>query len=120
MGKLLTRRKMLWQFIGAAVLLFFSGDAIFNYFSSSDDWFKHQQLGQMILCGAFGVGFTIGTAKQWREQNNLENTWRQIATDSDRLKDVYKNPALYRPDFKAWINENYPHLKIWEPPENPN
>lgn len=56
--------------------------------------------------------------KAWKEQNELEISWERTVSNPDSLQEVHKHPELYRDDFKKWINENHPNLKIWNPPPN--
>lgn len=54
----------------------------------------------------------------WKERNDQEAHWLKAISDPEGLKHIHQNPALYRDDFKKWVDENHPHLKIWTLPPN--
>lgn len=120
----LRRRKDLigWIFLAGFGLWISFGFARQAYRNNSQnpedkDFRRQYYMYSVIFSGltAYGI-FSI--TKEWKSRNKLEEHWRNLVMDREKLNDIYKNPAVYRDDFKQWINENYPHLKIWTYPPN--
>jgi len=87
-------------------------------FSNGEKERKRDLYGYAALAFiGFGIVF-FDTIKKWRGQDDLEKTWKKIVSDPEYLKHVHKQPQIYREDFKCWIAENHPHLKVWEQPPN--
>ncbi|HEX7570811.1 MAG TPA: hypothetical protein VF492_09925 [Verrucomicrobiae bacterium] len=62
-----------------------------------------------FLLGGITLRHVIG---KWRDLNDLEETWKKIISDPERLQDIHRHPASYRDDFKKWIAVNHPNLLL--------
>ena len=78
---------------------------------------RHCYVGAVMFFVFAGI-FMVGGIEKWRERNELEKSWERAISNPENLQEIHKHPELYRDDFKMWINENHPNLKIWTLPPN--
>lgn len=65
-----------------------------------------------------GVLILADVIRTWKKRNELEKLWERAISNPANLREVHKHPEIYREDFKKWINDNHPSLKIWTLPPN--
>jgi hypothetical protein len=83
--------------------------------------YKRECYAAAVMFFVFGGGILWEVIKKWKERNELEKSWERTVSNPESLQEVHKHPELYRDDFKKWINENHPNLKIWTlPPHSSN
>lgn len=83
--------------------------------------YKRNCYGAAGLFFVFGAGFLWEVTRAWKARNDLENSWERMIANPDNLQEVHKHPERYRDDFKRWINQNHPALRIWTvPPDSSN
>lgn len=106
-----------WHIHGAAYMWASEGD------EDVKDWVPEdvRKRNMYFFAGCCAIGiFIIGRhiVSEWRKRDDLEAYWLKMISDPESLKTIQANPKAYREDFKKWVELNYPHLKIWEPPDN--
>jgi hypothetical protein len=84
----------------------------------SEHQYKRECYRNAVVFFLFAGGLLWGVIGTWKERDELENSWERAISHPESLQDIHKHPEFYRKDFKKWINENHPHLKIWTLPPN--
>ena len=99
------------------------GSGVWTFDGDEPEFVSEHQYKRECYCNAvmfflFAGGLLWGVIGTWKERDELENSWERTISNPENQQDVQKHPELYRDDFKKWINENHPHLKIWTVPPN--
>lgn len=80
--------------------------------------YKRECYATSVMFFVFAGTILCGAIQAWRKRDELEKSWERTISNPENLQEVHKHPELYRDDFKKWINENHPNLRIWTLPPN--
>jgi hypothetical protein len=78
----------------------------------SESEYKRQSYLASVILFFIGGWILWHSVSEWRERNNLEESWTLMISDPFNVQHINQHPETYRDDFRRWIKENHPHLTL--------